>query len=48
MKRFFLLRVSLCVEFKTPKVTKVKAHKRIHSGRLVKVRSYFRWLRDSR
>lgn len=48
MKKIIRLQVSLCLEFKTPKMTKVKAHQRIQKGRVVKVHSFFRRLRDLR
>ena len=48
VKRLFNLRLSLCLEFKTPKLAKVKAHTRVRNGHTVKVRSYFRRLRDLR
>ena len=48
MRKTFLMKVSLCFEFKAPKKTKVKADKRSHAGRLIKVRSYYRKLRGLR
>jgi hypothetical protein len=41
-KRFSIVCVSLCVEYMALKITKVKAHKRIRNGKVVKVRSYYR------
>ncbi len=42
MKRSVHMTVSLCLEFKAPKLVKVKAHfRRIH-GKVVIVRSYYR------
>lgn len=40
--------VSLCLEFKAPKLVKVNAHTRIRNGKKVKVRSHYRVLRDTR
>jgi len=38
----FHLKVSLCLEYEAPKLVKVKAHKRLLNGKVVKVRSYYR------
>ena len=42
------MRVSLCLEFKAPKLVKVKAYKRLHNGKVIKVRSHYRSLWDVR
>jgi hypothetical protein len=42
------MRVSLCFEFKAPKLVKVKAYKRLHNGKVIKVRSHYRILWDVR
>ena len=36
------MKVSLDLEFEAPKLVRVKAHKRIQHGKVVKVRSYYR------
>lgn len=42
MNKIKRLKVSLDLEFEAPKLVKVKAHKRIRNGKVVKVRSYYR------
>ena len=42
------LKVSLDYEFEAPKLVKVKAHRRIHGTKSVKVRSYYRRVRRRR
>ena len=42
MKRFIRLSLNLCFEFGARQFIKVKAHTRIHNGKVVKVRSYYR------
>ena len=42
MKRSVHMTVSLDLEFEAPKLIKVKAHKRILNGKVVKVRSFYR------
>ena len=42
MKSSVHWKVSLDLEFEAPKLIKVKAYKRIHNGKLVKVRSHYR------
>jgi len=42
MTKIFHLKVSLCLEYEAPKLVKVKAHKRLLNGKVVKVRSYYR------
>ena len=39
------LKVSLDYEFEAPELVKVKTHKRILNGKIVKVRSYYRRVR---
>ena len=46
MKKILLLKVSLCVAFKTPKLIKVKAHKRIRNGQKEAVRSHYRCVEE--
>ena len=41
-RKEFLLKVSLCLGFKAPKLVKVKAYKRIRNGKVEKVRSHYR------
>ena len=41
-ERDFCFSLSLCLEYKTPKLVKVKSHKRLCNGKIVKVRSYYR------
>jgi len=41
-EKVFRLRVSLCIEFKAPKIVKVKAYSRFRYGKKEKVRSYYR------
>ena len=38
----FRMSVSLCLEYKAPKLVKVKAHTRRIGGKVVKVRAYYR------
>ena len=45
-KKVLGMKVSLCLEFKAPKLVKVKAHKRWRNGKVVKVRSHYRALWD--
>ena len=42
MRKIHIMTVSLCLEARTPKPVKVKAHKRFCSGKVVKVRSHYR------
>lgn len=42
MKKIKRLKVSLDLEFEAAELVKVKAHKRIRNGKVVKVRSYYR------
>ena len=42
MRKIFHLEVSLYSECEAPKLVKVKAHKRVLNGKVVKVRSYYR------
>ena len=42
MKKITRLKVSFKLEFEAPKLVRVKAHKRILNGKIVKVRSYYR------
>ena len=41
-QKFHWLIVSLSLEFKAPKLVKVKAYKRIRNGKVEKVRSHYR------
>ena len=41
-KKEFCLSVNLYIEFKVPQLVKVKSHTRVHKGKVVKVRSYYR------
>lgn len=41
-KKILRLRVSLSIEFKAPKLVKVKAYRRIRNGKVEIVRSHFR------
>ena len=45
MHKIVRLRVSLDCEFEALELVKVKAHKRILNGKIVKVRSYYRRVR---
>ena len=45
MHKIVRLRVSLDCEFEALELVKVKAHKRIIKGKIVKVRSYYRRVR---
>jgi hypothetical protein len=36
------IKVSLDLEFEAPKLVRVKAHRRIQNGKVVKVRSHYR------
>ena len=42
IKKIIRLTVSLCLERRTPRLVKVKAHKRVIGGKTVKVRSHYR------
>ena len=42
MTKIFHLKVSMDLEFEAPKLVKVKAHKRLMNGKVVKVCSYYR------
>ena len=42
MNRQTLLTLTLCVELEAIKCVRVKAHKRIVNGKVVKVRSHYR------
>ena len=41
-EKIIRLRVSLSIEFKAPKLVKVKAYRRIRNGKVEIVRSHFR------
>ena len=41
-EKIIRLRVSLSLEFKAPKLVKVKAYQRIRNGKVEKVRSHYR------
>ena len=41
-KKILRLRMSLSIEFKAPKLVKVKAYRRIRNGKVEIVRSHFR------
>ena len=41
-EKVFRLSVSLCLGFKTPKLVKVKAYKRVRNGKVELVRSHYR------
>ncbi len=43
-RKVFFIRVSLCQGYKVPKLVRVKAHKRICNGMVVKVRSHYRFV----
>ena len=45
MHKIFRMKVSLDCEFEALELVKVKAHKRILNGKIVKVRSYYRRVR---
>ena len=45
MSKIFRMKVSLDCEFEALELVKVKAHKRILNGKIVKVRSYYRRVR---
>jgi len=42
MTKYFHIKVSMDLEFEAPKLVKVKAHKRLMNGKVVKVCSYYR------
>ena len=42
MTKIVPTKVSFKLEFDAPKLVKVRAHKRIQNGKVVKVRSYYR------
>ena len=42
MEKNFHLKVSLNLGFEAPKFVKVKTHKRVRNGKIVKVCSYYR------
>lgn len=42
MRKIVRLKVSLNCEFEAPDIAKVKAYRRFHNGKIVKVRSYYR------
>ena len=48
MKKIIHWKVSLDLEFEAPRFVKVKAYKRILNGKVVKVRSHYRALRDAK
>lgn len=45
-EKILLLKVSLCVAFKTPKLIRVKAHTRIRNGQKEAVRSHYRCVEE--
>ncbi len=45
-KKALGMKVGLYLEFKAPKLVKVKAYKRLYKGKVVKVRSHYRALWD--
>ena len=48
MKKIIHWKVSLDLEFEAPIFVKVKAHTRIQNGKVVKVRTHYRALRDAK
>ena len=47
MKTPFMLSLTLRIEVDTIKFVKVKAHKRLINGKIVKVRSHYRCIREA-